>query len=218
MEFSCSQTALNKELGFVFPVTEKKSPSTPVLRNVLLRAESPNRLRIIGCASKTTLITEVEADVVVAGDALVLSEQLFRLTKQLPDGPVNFLKESNDRVRLTQEGIQFRIAGDPVDSFPATPTPQQPAVEIPASVLKTLIEFTSYAITTDEGRFNLAGAKFVIDKYSTMMVTSNGHTLSVMKFPGLKSSTKILSAASEEGARRIGEAHRGARGHGRLLL
>jgi len=190
MEFNIDKTVLQKELGFVQAVAEKKG-STPVLKNVLLRATAPNKLQITGTDKATTLITEIEADVVTEGSALVIADKLFQLTRQLPAGVVNVQRESNDRVRFTLEEIVCRLSGAPVDSFPEIPKPQVPAIEIDGEVMRTMIEFVIFAKTNEESRFDLSSIKMVVDKSAAMLVGTNGHRLSVIKNTSVTSKEKV---------------------------
>ena len=50
-------------------------------------------------------------------------------------------------------------------------------LKLPASLVKLLIDRTIFAITQEEGRYTLSGAKFEIDKQSVKMVTTDGHRL-----------------------------------------
>jgi len=50
-------------------------------------------------------------------------------------------------------------------------------LKLPASVLKMLIERTIFAITQEEGRYTLSGAKFELDNKNIKMVTTDGHRL-----------------------------------------
>jgi DNA polymerase-3 subunit beta len=193
MEIDIDKAALQRELAFLQSVTEKKSgkTGTPVLSNVLLHAETPDRLRVTALDNSTTLITEIEAEVVKPGSALVIADKLFQLTKQLPAGVVNVRHETNDRVRFTLEEIVCRLAGAPADSFPAIPRAKTPAIDIPAEVLRTMIEFVIFARTSETSRFALSSVKFVVDKGAAMMVATNGARLSVIKTPTVTSKEKV---------------------------
>jgi len=193
MEFNANTSALKRELSFVQSVTEKKSGKggTPVLRNVLLQADSPNRLRITGTDNSATLISEIEADVVKPGSALVIGDKLFQLTKNLPDGVVNVQHESNDRVRFTLEEIVCRLVGAPVDSFPAIPQAKTPAVDISAEVLRTMIGFVVFARTDETSRFALSSVKFVVERNAALMVATNGARLSFIKTTTVGSKDKV---------------------------
>src|SRR5207253_8685309 len=50
-------------------------------------------------------------------------------------------------------------------------------LKLPASLIKLLIERTIFAITQEEGRYTLSGAKFELDKQGVKMVTTDGHRL-----------------------------------------
>ena len=50
-------------------------------------------------------------------------------------------------------------------------------MEIPAGVLRGLIQRTAFAITAEDARYYLAGALLVLDKDAAAMVATDGHRL-----------------------------------------
>ena len=51
----------------------------------------------------------------------------------------------------------------------------------PAGVIKTFIDRTIFAITQEESRYTLSGAKFVLDESGARMVTTDGHRLAYVE-------------------------------------
>ena len=67
------------------------------------------------------------------------------------------------------------------DAFPEVPSFKSAPTKIPANVLKTFIDRTIFAITQEESRYTLSGAKFVLDADSAKMVTTDGHRLAYVE-------------------------------------
>ncbi|MDQ3816630.1 MAG: DNA polymerase III subunit beta, partial [Acidobacteriota bacterium] len=100
MEFSISKNALQKELGFVQGVVERKN-TIPALSNILIESVGENTIRIIGTDLDVTVRCETEAEEIKTPGALcVQARKLFDISRLLPDAIVNFKKEENDWVTV----------------------------------------------------------------------------------------------------------------------
>lgn len=180
MEFSISKNALQKELGFVQGTVEKKN-TIPGLSNILIESVGENTIRIIGTDLDVTLRCETEAEIITPGSMCVGARKLFEITRVLPDAPVNFRKEENNWATVKCERSNFRIAGVEREAFPEVPTFKTAPVKFPASIFKTFIDRTIFAITLEESRYTLSGAKFMLSKTGARMVTTDGHRLAFIE-------------------------------------
>jgi DNA polymerase-3 subunit beta len=180
MEFTISKNALQKELGFVQGTVEKKN-TIPALSNILIESVGDTTIRILGTDLDVTLRCETEAEIKMPGSMCVGARKLFDIARVLPDAPVNFRKEENNWATVKCERSNFRIAGVDRESFPDVPSFKSAPVKLPASIFKTFIDRTIFAITLEESRYTLSGAKFVLDKSGAKMVTTDGHRLAYIE-------------------------------------
>lgn len=180
MEFTISKNALQKELGFVQGTVEKKN-TIPALSNILIESVGENTIRITGTDLDVTLRCETEAEIKTPGTMCVGARKLFDITRVLPDAPVSFRKEENNWATVKCERSNFRIAGIDGESFPEVPIFKSAPVKISASIFKTFVDRTIFAITLEESRYTLSGAKFVLDKSGAKMVTTDGHRLAYIE-------------------------------------
>ena len=192
MEFTISKTALQKELGFVQGSVEKKN-TIPALSNILIESVGENTIRITGTDLDVTLRCETEAEIKTPGSMCVGARKLFDIARVLPDAPVSFHKEENNWATVKCERSNFRIAGIDRESFPEVPSFKSAPVKFSAAIFKTLIDRTIFAITLEESRYTLSGAKFILDKSGAKMVTTDGHRLAYVERKDLGAS------ASKEG-------------------
>jgi DNA polymerase-3 subunit beta len=176
MEFSISKNALQKELGFMQGIVEKKN-TIPALSNILIESIGETTIRLVGTDLDVTMRCETEAEIKVAGSMCVQARKLFDIARLLPDSTVNFHKEENDWVTVKCENFRSKIAGLPRESFPEVPTSKSAPLKFPAEVFKSFIDRTIFAITQEESRYTLSGAKFILDKSGAKMVTTDGHRL-----------------------------------------
>jgi DNA polymerase-3 subunit beta len=177
MRFVIARNALQKELAFVQGIVERKN-TIPVLANILIESAGETSIRISGTDLDVTIRCDTDADEITAQGAIcVQARKLFDIARLLPDAPVSFRKEENEWVTVECNRSKFRLPGISKDTFPELPGFKSTPLKLPASLIKLLVDRTIFAITQEEGRYTLSGAKFEIDKEGVKMVTTDGHRL-----------------------------------------
>src|SRR5437762_2046302 len=177
MQFIVSKQNLQKELGFVQGVVEKKN-TIPVLSNILIESVGESTIRITGTDLDVTIRCDMDAEEIsTPGSICVQARKLFEIARLLPDAPVSFKKEDNEWVTVTCDKTRFKMVGVARDAFPEVPSFKSAPTKISAGVIKTFIDRTIFAITQEESRYTLSGAKFILDNTSAKMVTTDGHRL-----------------------------------------
>ena len=181
MQFVVSKQNLQKELAFVQGVVEKKN-TIPVLSNILIESVGESTIRITGTDLDVTIRCDMDAEEITTPGAIcVQARKLFEIARLLPDAPVSFKKEDNEWVTVKCDRTRFKLVGVARDAFPEVPSFKSAPTKIPAAVLKTFIDRTIFAITQEESRYTLSGAKFVLDETSAKMVTTDGHRLAYVE-------------------------------------
>src|SRR6476660_8242836 len=177
MQFVVSKQNLQKELAFVQGVVEKKN-TIPVLSNILIESVGENTIRITGTDLDVTIRCDMDAEEIsVPGSMCVQARKLFEIARLLPDGPVSFKKEENEWVTVKSGRSRFKLVGVSRDAFPEVPSHKSAPTRIAAEVLKSFVDRTIFAITQEESRYTLSGAKFILDDSGAKMVTTDGHRL-----------------------------------------
>ena len=194
MEFVIKQSVLKDELGFVQGIVEKKS-TIPVLSNILIESVGEGTIRIVGTDLDVTIRCEAEADIKQAGSMCIQARKLFDIVRLLDSGDVHFAKEENEWVKLSCGKSKFRLAGVNRDQFPEVPSFKSAPLKLSASVFNHFINNTAFAITNEQSRFTLSGAKFIIDGANAKMVTTDGHRLAfIQKYLGENTQTENMDA------------------------
>jgi len=180
MKFIIARNALQKELAFVQGVVERKN-TIPVLANILIESTSDETLRISGTDLDVTIRCEVIAESIAQKGAIcVQARKLFDIARLLPNAPVSFRKEQNDWVTVECGQAKFKLPGISKETFPDLPAFKATPFSIAAASLKRIIEQTIFSITSEEGRYVLAGAKFELNANGAKVVTTDGHRLSLI--------------------------------------
>src|ERR671916_1284469 len=122
MEFSISKNALQKELGYVQGVVEKKN-TIPVLSNILIESVGETSIRITGTDLDVTIRCDMDAEEITTPGAMcVQARKLFEIARLLPDAPVSFRKEDNEWVTVKCENFRSKVPGVARDQFPEVPS------------------------------------------------------------------------------------------------
>lgn len=180
MEFIIKQNALKEVLGFVQGVVERKS-TIPVLSNVLIESLGENSIRIVGTDLDVTIRCDAEAEIKKNGSMCIQARKLFDLSRLLESENVTFKKDENEWVNVTCGRGKFRLAGVSREQFPEIPIFKSAPLKLPAEIFNYFIQHTSFAITNEQSRFTLSGAKFMLSDSKARMVTTDGHRLAYIE-------------------------------------
>lgn len=180
MEFVVNQNSLKEELGFVQSVVERKN-TIPVLSNIVIESVGENAIRFLGTDLDVTIRCETEADIKTGGAICVQAKKLFEIVRLMTDAPVKFKREDNDWVTVECGRYKGKLAGVPRDSFPEVPQFKSANLKLPAELFRNFIKHTAFAITQEQSRFTLSGAKFMVGAGVARMVTTDGHRLALIE-------------------------------------
>jgi DNA polymerase-3 subunit beta len=180
MEFSIKQSVLKEELGYIQGVVERKS-TIPVLSNILIESLGEGSIRIVGTDLDVTIRCDAAADIKKPGAMCIQARKLFDIVRNLGDGDVHFKKEDNEWVRLTAGRAKFRLAGVSRETFPEIPMFKSAPLKLSAEVFNYFVQNTAFAITNEQSRFTLSGAKFMLADGKARMVTTDGHRLAFIE-------------------------------------
>lgn len=178
MEFAVGKSTLLKELGFVQGVVDRKT-TIPVLSYVLLEAKD-GELSFRATDLDVSVATSCEASVRKDGSLCIPAKKLFEIVRTLPEAEVTFKCNLQDQVQITCERSKFRLAWLSKENFPEAQQFKGETVEIPAELLRTFISRTSFAITNEESRYTLNGARFELTAEEMRLVATDGHRLAYM--------------------------------------
>ena len=179
MHFSVSKSALLKELNLVQGVVERKN-TIPILSHLLLESVAGG-ISIKGTDLDVSLTTQCEAEVKQTGAICLQAKKLFEIVRALPEAEIEFEISEQEQVKITCLKSRFKMVGLGKDNFPEVKTFDAPTVPLPASLLVTFISRTVFAITNEESRYALNGAKFEVSDEGVRMIATDGHRLSFIQ-------------------------------------
>jgi DNA polymerase-3 subunit beta len=180
MEFVINQNALKEELGFVQSVVERKN-TIPILSNIVIEQSGENTVQFLGTDLDVTIRCQTSADIKTGGAICVQAKKLFEIVSRLPEAPVKFKRDENDWVKVECSKYSARLAGVSRETFPEVPEFKSASLRLPAELFRNFIRHTQFAITQEQSRFTLSGAKFILNAAGAKMVTTDGHRLALIE-------------------------------------
>ncbi|MFA7439523.1 MAG: DNA polymerase III subunit beta [Sphingomonadaceae bacterium] len=173
-----------KALGHVQSVVERRN-TIPILSNVLLSAEGDG-LKLMATDLDLQVVEEVPANVETAGATTVSAHTLYDIIRKIPDGAQVTLDASGPRMSVVAGRARFQLQTLPREDFPVIGESELPVnFSMPAETLRTLIDKTRFAISTEETRYYLNGIFLhaPAGQQTLRAVATDGHRLARYELP-----------------------------------
>ncbi len=191
MNILIERAALLRSLGHVQSVVERRN-TIPILSNVLLRA-SAGELSLAATDMDLEIVETVPATVGRPGGTTAPAHTLYDIVRKLPDGSQVELDIGGDGTILTLRAgrSQFKLSCLPVEDFPQLSGGDlQHRFDLAAGDLRSLIDRTRFAISTEETRYYLNGIYLHAAKPKgggeapvLRAVATDGHRLARVEMP-----------------------------------
>jgi DNA polymerase-3 subunit beta len=176
MEFTAKKDELLRELALIQGIVERKN-TIPILANVLMEA-SENSVELAATDLDVGLRCRLSANVVEPGALTLSAKKLFEIVRAVPDSEIKIKELENSWASIESGASYFKMVGLGKAEFPAlAEPPAEGAITIPGAVLSELINKTSFAITADDNRYFLNGARLELTDDDLRMVATDGHRL-----------------------------------------
>jgi DNA polymerase III subunit beta len=179
MKLIVGKTSLLKELSFIQGVAEKKS-SIPILSNVLIEAKA-GQLSLKGTSLDISLFTSCDAEIQSEGAICVQAKKLFEIVRALPEADINIEQQTLGQLILLCERSKFKMLGVAKDDFPEVVEPREGFAFLPSEIFQAFVASTIFAVTSEESRYALNGAKFELSHNGVRLVATDGHRLSFIE-------------------------------------
>lgn len=188
MKFSIDRSALLRSLNHVQSAVERRN-TIPILANVLLKAEG-NALKLCTTDMDLEINEQVAATVSEAGAATAPALTLYDIVRKLPEEMKIEIQTNPDQTLMTVKAgkSEFKLGCLPTADFPQLSTDElEVQFSIPAAELRSLVDKTRFAISTEETRYYLNGIFFhalqVENVWLLRAVATDGHRLARFEMP-----------------------------------
>ena len=187
MKLTIERGALLKSLNHVQSVVERRT-TIPILSNVKIEGRS-GRVSLNATDMDLDIVESIAAEVARAGAATAPAHTLYEIVRKLPEGAQVELEHGGDGALTLRSGrSKFALASLPVEDYPAMAGGDLPhGFTLAADELKTLIDRTRFAISTEETRYYLNGIYLHAAASSGVAVlravATDGHRLARVEVP-----------------------------------
>lgn len=184
MEFTADKETFVRALQKVQGIVEKRN-TMPILSNVLIEA-SQGKIYLTATDLEVGIKSSYPTNVLVEGKITVSAKKIYEIIKELPDEEIVFTTKENDWVEIRCGKAKFNIVGLSPDEFPYFPRVQEESfIPLNTRICRDMIEKTSYAICSDETKYNLNGifvkAEESDERRCLSMVATDGHRLCIAR-------------------------------------
>jgi DNA polymerase-3 subunit beta len=181
MKLTLERAALLKSLSHVQSVVERRN-TIPILANVLIRATG-QQVSFVATDMEIEINEIVPGQVSKSGAVTAPAHTLYEIVRKLPEGAQVELSAANaGQLTLVSGRSQFRLGCLPVEDFPKMPEGDlKHKFALTAGDLRTLVDRTRFAISTEETRYYLNGIYLHATKAKNVevlrAVATDGHRL-----------------------------------------
>jgi DNA polymerase III subunit beta len=184
MHFTIEKEIFLKGLAKIQGIVEKRN-TIPILSNVLIEA-TEGGIGLTATDLEVGMRATYPAEVKSPGMITVSAKKIFEIIKELPEAEITFRAKENSWVEIRCGKALFNIVGLSSEEYPFFPNPSEGSFfSINCPDLKEMIEKTSFAMSTDESKYNLNGIYFrTIEKDNVSylrLVATDGHRLSLIQ-------------------------------------
>jgi DNA polymerase III subunit beta len=188
MRVTIERSTFLRSLNHVQSVVERRN-TIPILSNVLIQAKN-GVLRLTATDLDIEVVETVAAELARDGATTASAHILYDIVRKLPDGAQLEIEQGPDEGRLSVFAgrSRFSLQALPPQDFPDLAIGEMThSFAMPATDLKTLIEKTRFAISTEETRYYLNGIYLheVTSSEAPLIraVATDGHRLAQVQFP-----------------------------------
>lgn len=180
MKFKVEKSTLISGIQTVQNVIITKS-SLPILSNILIETQGDS-LRLTATDLDIGITCLIPVDIQEPGAVTVPAKRFSDIIKELPGHNISVTTKKNNQVNIETDLCQFKIMGLAREEFPKLPEfKDKEVLKLEQSVLKEMLNLTSFSVSIDETRYILNGILFKVSKNGLILVATDGKRLAVVE-------------------------------------
>jgi DNA polymerase III subunit beta len=178
MKVTVDKDVLIKGIDTIQNVISAKT-TLPILSNFLLETQK-DTLRLTATDLNIGISCVIPVDIQEPGLITIPTRRFSNIIKELSDNKIVINSKKNNIVIIETTSCQFKIIGLPAEEFPKLPEfKDKEVIELEQSLLKQMLNHTSFAVSLDESRYILNGIMFKIHQNNITLVATDGKRLAI---------------------------------------
>ena len=195
MKLKVTQENLNKALAIVSRVAVSRTPTLPILANILIKADK-NLITVASTNLEIATTVVVAGKVTEPGSITVPARLISEFVANLPDDTID-MELDNQSLVIKSKQYKSTINGISAEEFPSLPViSKQTHVTIPASQLKGALGQTVFAASNDEARQVLTGVLMTVIDGDMYLVATDSYRLAEKKLAKNNQEISVLIPSS----------------------
>ncbi|MCF8011646.1 MAG: DNA polymerase III subunit beta [Clostridiales bacterium] len=191
MQFSVDKKVLESALYAATQAVPNNTSPLPVLSGIYLSANYSG-VQVLGTDLNITVNTEMEAEIVDEGEAIIPAKRFYELVKSMRSCTVTVRKESETSAVIEYEKNSFRIHVYD-EEFPVTPEPENPTtIELDAKTFLSAAKKVSLAASEDEVYAVFSGVLLDATPFDFNLVATDRHRLNWQVLEGGDDETSVV--------------------------
>ncbi len=179
MKITITRQQLLEAVNTVKSVVAGKS-SLPILSHILLETVENNLVKVVATDLKVSIECMAECTVHREGKMTLHCQRLSMMLSELPDTEITLDLNEKNVVELTCGRIETKLFSMSPDEFPPVRSFEGVSpMRFQQDMLKKLFSLCSYAICTDQARYNLTGLLLEIKDGRLAAVATDGRRMSL---------------------------------------
>lgn len=180
MRFSCEQQKLSRALNIVSKAVTSRT-TMPILKGILLEVTADGKLTLSASDMDISIKNTIDVDVQEAGSIVVMAKLFGDIIRKLPSTDIYMESDSELNITIRCRNSEFKIAGMSPEEFPNIIQIDDNTRKITfhRSFLKTMIDRTAFAASSDEARGIITGMLIEASPDTLNMVAIDGYRMSI---------------------------------------
>lgn len=180
MEIALDRAAFLAELLPMQGIVERRT-TIPVLSHLLLTVRG-DELHLAATDLDVSLTSVVRGEGRGDGAVTVQAKKFAEIVRATSGSEIRLTSGEERSVTVAAGSATFRVHGLPASDFPNLPVIEPLAeIELPLARLRRLIDKVLFAVSTEETRYQLAGALLRLKPGALEMVATDGHRLALIE-------------------------------------
>ncbi len=178
MVFSCNKILLANAVANVSKAASSKS-TLPTLEGIYIKLEN-NNLLLTGYDLELGIQTTIEVNGDTDGEIVLNARLINDILRKMPNEDITINVDDKFLTLIKSTQVEYTIVGMNPEEYPTLPEiKENDKLNISQPLLKSMIEQTIFAVSTDEHRAVLTGSLFVIEDNVFKIISLDGYRLAI---------------------------------------
>ena len=170
-----------------------KKSSLAILKGVKITTVSNDKIEIVASDSDTYISTEIEAQVITSGAALLQYNQFNDFLKKSKATTIELQKLDNNVTIIKAKNIDYKLISFDADEFPNLPSYEYTNVTLSYDEYKRILNNTTYALATSESRPVLTGLNIRTEHGKLHFTATDSHRLGRYSIDTILSDIEVVA-------------------------